>query len=261
MIAIVPSSVALGVDEFDLLWRRLQPGDKPVLLRDAQAFAPTLDELSRIDNQAWDRLHERGLVEGENVDQDLEDSLRVLAAPEVQADIRIQTPDAPRRSALGCMAGQVALVATIDQHTVHLVPVEPQRLAEKLLSHLSEYPPAPGRPVSIPARLVDGERLTAANSREILERAGLPMSTIQQVQRVLSGQTRLQASIGVAARDGFGVLQRADQAIAVMDTDGGRVMIERDASLMTITPATREQVATATARFIDVHRRSLSTVH
>src|SRR3712207_9217184 len=83
----------LSTVEFTALWRRMELGDQPLLLS-VPDHGATLDERNQLDDQAWEQLRARGLVNARRPRPEIEDALGALAHPTVEADLRMITgPD------------------------------------------------------------------------------------------------------------------------------------------------------------------------
>ena len=210
--------------EFAVLWRRMRLGDRPLLL-DVPDQGATLDERDRLDDQAWEQLRARGLVEARGPQPEVADALGTLARPTVEADLRMLTGPAQQVRVLACASGMVGVVAVPGVGTVDLQPVQPAGLAEALLAHVPEHRPAAGDAVAIPVGLAEGEGLRADTGLSRLERAGLRPDEARQVRRLLAGSVLRRFKIGAAARDRLGRRHRARTVVSVLDTEHGRVQI------------------------------------
>lgn len=219
-------ALRLSLREFTTLWRRMELGDKPLLLN-VPDHGATLDERDRLDNQAWEQLRARRLVEARRPRPEIEDALGALARPTVEADLRMMTgPDREIR-VLACAAGMVGVVAVPTADAVDLLPARPSGLAEALLAHVPDHQRAAGNAVTIPAELTTGERLRADTELARLERAGLRSDEARQVRRLLSGSMLRRFKIGAAARDRRGRRHRAPSVVSVLDTEHGRIQVRQ----------------------------------
>jgi len=214
----------LSIVEFTALWRRMELGDKPLLLN-LPDHGATLDERDWLDNQAWEQLRARRLVEARRPRPEVEDALGALARPTVEADLRMLTGPDQEVRVLACAAGMVGVVAVPGTDGVDLRHARPGGLAEALLVHVPELQRAPGNAVTIPAELAAGDGLRADTELTRLERAGLRSDEARQVRRLLSGSVLRRFKIGAAARDRLGRRHRAPGVVSVLDTEHGRVQI------------------------------------
>src|SRR3712207_469737 len=96
--------------EFTALWRRMELGDKPLLLNIAEHGA-TLDERNWLDTQAWEQLQNRGLVEAHQPRPEVEDALGALARPTIEADLRMLTGPGQELRGLACASGTIGVIA------------------------------------------------------------------------------------------------------------------------------------------------------
>ncbi|MGH3940351.1 MAG: ESX secretion-associated protein EspG [Pseudonocardiaceae bacterium] len=214
----------LSTVEFNALWRWMDLGDKPLLLN-VPDHGATLDERDRLDNQAWEELRARRVVEARRPRPEVEDALGALARPTVEADLRMITGPGREVRVLACAAGSVGVVAIPRVDAVELRPARPSGLAEALLAHVPEHPRAPGNAVLIPAELATGDGLRADTELVRLQRAGLHSDDAYQVRRLLTGSMLRRFKIGAAARDRLGRRHRAPSVVSVLDTERGRVQI------------------------------------
>lgn len=214
----------LSTVEFTALWRRMGLGDKPLLL-DVPDHGATLDERDWLDNQAWEQLRARRLVEARRPRPEVEDALGALARPTVEADLRMITGPAREVRVLACASGLVGVVAVPHADAVDLQPARPTGLADALLAHVPEHQRAAGNAVTIPAELAAGDGLRADTELARLERAGLRSDEARQVRRLVAGSVVRRFKIGAAARDRLGRRHRARGVVSVLDTDNGRVQI------------------------------------
>ncbi|MDQ4105482.1 MAG: ESX secretion-associated protein EspG [Actinomycetota bacterium] len=216
----------LSTVEFTALWRRMELGDRPLLLS-VPDHGATLDERNQLDDQAWEQLRARGLVNARRPRPEIEDALGALAHPAVEADLRMITGPDQEVRVLACASGMVGVVGVPTTLTVDLIPAHPSRLAEALLTHVPDHPAAAGNSVMIPTELAQGVGLRADTEIAQLERAGLRIDDARQARRLISGRMVRRLKIGAAARDRLGRRHRARDVISVLDTEHGRIQIRR----------------------------------
>ncbi|MGH3916616.1 MAG: ESX secretion-associated protein EspG [Pseudonocardiaceae bacterium] len=212
--------------EFTVLWRRMELGDKPLLLN-VPDHGATLDERDRLDNQAWEQLRARRLVEARRPRPEIEDALGALARPTVEADLRMMTGTDQEIRVLACAAGMVGVVAVPGADALDLRPARPSGLAEALLAHVPDHQRAAGDAVTMPAELAGGDGLRADTELARLERVGLRSDEARQVRRLLSGSMLRRFKIGAAARDRQGRRHRAPDVVSVLDTEYGRIQVRQ----------------------------------
>jgi hypothetical protein len=244
----------LSTAEFTALWHRMGLGDQPLLLN-VQDHGATLDERNRLDNQAWEQLRARGLVDARRPRPEVEDALGALAHPAVEADLRMITGPGQEVRVLACASGMVGVVSVPTAQTVDLAPAHPSRLAEALLAHVPDHPAAAGNAVIIPADVAHGEGLRAGTELARLERVGLRTDDARQVRRLIAGSVVRRFKIGAAARDRLGRRHRAPNVVSVLDTEHGRIQIRRhgshlDGTRLLLAPTDRHRLTSDVAALI-----------
>lgn len=237
----------LSHQEYNALWRRLQLGDKHLMLY-TRDHGSTLTERNELDEQAWCRLQGRGLVDGAHVAPYVEDMLGALSRPTLEVDLRIRTGRHAEQQMLACAAGLVGAVATLTPDGLSVEPASPSGLATALLARLPQHPPAAVNPVTVPAALADRPGgLTAEAGVTTLERAGLRPTEARQLAALLGGGMARRAVIGAAARNRIGRRHRVPEVITVLDTDAGRSLVRRrrtreGTEVLLIGPGSRERL-------------------
>ena len=197
-------ALELSHQEYNALWRRLQLGDKQLLL-DTPDHGATYAERNVLDEQAWRRLQQRGIVRGPRAAPEVEDLFGTLARPALAADLRILTPAGPGERVLACAAGMIGAVALLTSDGLTVEPDPPNGLARALLNKLPDHPPTQGNAISVPAELVDrAGGLGADGALAELEKAGLRWSDARQLTEWLKSRTVRAATIGAAARSRTG---------------------------------------------------------
>lgn len=249
-----PGVLRLSTAEFTALWHRMALGDQPLLLNVADHGA-TLGERDRLDDQAWEQLRARGLVDARRPRPEVEDALGALAHPALEADLRMITGPGQEVRVLACASGMVGVVSVPTAHTVDLLPAHPQRLAEGLLAHVPDHPAAAGNAVIVPADVAQGDGLRADTELARLERAGLRTDEARQVRRLIAGSVVRRFKIGAAARDRLGRRHRARDVVSVLDTEHGRIQIRRhgshrDGARLLLAPTDRQRLTSDVAALI-----------
>ncbi len=220
-------ALELSHQEYNALWRRLQLGDKQLLL-DIPDHGTTYAERNMLDGQAWRRLQQRGIVVGPRVAPEVEDLFGTLARPALEADLRVRTPAGPAEQVLACAAGMVGAVAMLTAHGLTVEPAPPNGLARALLNKLPDHPPTPGNAISVPAELVDrAGGLGADGALAELEKVGLRWSDARRLTEWLKSGTVRTATIGAAMRSRTGRRHRVPDVLTVFDADAGRYLLRR----------------------------------
>lgn len=240
----------LSTVEFTTLWRRLELGDKPLLL-DVSDHGATLDERDWLDTQAWEQLRARQLVDARGPRPELADTLGALAHPTVEADLRMITGPDQQVRVLACASNLVGVVAVPGADTMDLLPARPDELAQALLAHVPEHQRAAGNAVTIPAELVHGDGLRADTGLVRLQRAGLRDDEARQVRRLLAGSVVRRFKIGSAARDRLGRRHRTRAVVSVLDTVHGRIQIRhQDNNRLLLAPTDKQRLTGEVTRLI-----------
>lgn len=236
------STLRLSAAEYNVLWRRLRLGDKPLVL-DTPDHGPTLPERDALDERAWQQLRARRIVGDDAATPEVAEVLGALARPEREIDMRVWTGPGEPLAALACSAGSVAAVAMIREGGLLVRPARTAQLPEALLAHLPEHRAATGRPVLLPRAVAD-KGVRGDVPLDKLERGGLTSNDARQVRAMLTGRTVRQIKIGAAARDRGGARRRAGSVVSLLDTEAGRILVkpERDGTLLV--PADRDRVVT-----------------
>ncbi|MGH3972896.1 MAG: ESX secretion-associated protein EspG, partial [Pseudonocardiaceae bacterium] len=232
----------MSTAEFTALWHRMELGKQPLLLN-VPDHGTTLDERRQLDEQAWQQLHARGLVDARRPRPEVEDALGTLACPAVEADLRMLTGPGQEVRVLACASGMVGLISVPTARTVDLIPAHPSRLAEGLLAHVPDHPAAAGNAVIIPTELARGDGLRADTELARLEQAGLRTDDARQVRRLVAGSLVRRFKIGAAARDRLGRRHRTRAVVSVLDTVHGRIQIRhQDNNRLLLAPTDKQRL-------------------
>ncbi len=245
------TTLQLSAAEYNVLWRRLHLGDKPLVL-DTLDHGSTFGERDALDERAWQQLRARSLVGDRDAAPEVTDVLGTLARPEREVDLRVWTGPGAPVTAFACFAGTIAAVATLLGGGLLVRSARSSQLAQALLAHLPDHPAASGNPVSVPETLVTAG-LRGDVPLDRLERGGLTSTDARQVRRLLTGRTVRQMKIGAAARDRSGVRRRARSVVSLLDTAAGRILVKTERGRLLLAPADRGRILTEVSALLARH--------
>ncbi|MEV3964165.1 ESX secretion-associated protein EspG [Nocardia sp. NPDC050193] len=205
-------------------------------------------------------LRESSLVDSyDEVEPELATALYILAQPERELAARIQNGDGVRRVCLARRAGEhAAATRTGDDFDVRTVWADGggTALARPLLDALGPCPPATTSAFSVPSAALR-ERLDGATSAAAITQAvyGLGVDERSAVEFGLAMSTCVGYTEIVAYAHGEGTTQRARGAVAVYDTERGRLVASPGASpdlelWSTFTPGTEHRIAEAVSALV-----------
>lgn len=135
----------------DVLWEHLQLGAIPFPF-DIRRHGDTVDERARIKTTELTGLHERGLARSGRPVPDLENALRLVAAPELSVDLLVLLDDGDEQPtrALVAKQGRQAILVVQRSRSVHLTTVRDTAMMSSLVDLLPTNRPGPGRSVTVP---------------------------------------------------------------------------------------------------------------
>lgn len=246
---------------FDLCWTRLGLGDFPLVLQLRQ-HGTTFTERDRLLDEERDRLRRQGLWAGTDPAPHVSAALRVLAAPDLELDLRIGG-GVPVLRALAAASGSTAVLAVHrpDFEQVNLDPLHPDSLDAAVLAVIGD-PETVGRgSVAVPADALDAlfaetgtsERSGAEVLSSGFRRVGCGPADAAAVGAALA-EPRAVAQIGMAHGSGTG-RRRAKRVLALIDTARGRYLLVTKVSpdrirWTTVLPATQRATRTAVAELL-----------
>ena len=146
--------------EFVACWAALDLGDPPLLL-ELRSPGHTVGDRDELLRRALAGLRERGLCDGGLPPEPLASALRLLAQPDYELDIRLAGGRRGMLLGLGAVAGARGVVVISGDGPLRLLPMDGARVAATLVGLAGELTPGVGRPVNIPADLLDESRAAA----------------------------------------------------------------------------------------------------
>lgn len=217
------SAFVLSASEYNLLWRRLNLTEKPLVI-ETDDHGDTLSEQRVIDERAWRSLSRKGLVEHDEPIPMVEDVLGLIARPALEADLRTSMATGDRIRALIAINGARAALATLlPDQGLKVEPMRADTAVPALVRSLPPHHPAPGTAVNIPAQaLANPARSAPGGLRWKLVDAGVRQSDAARFVEMFGGRMLATTKIGAATRDRLGRRHRHPVIITVLDTDAGR---------------------------------------
>ncbi len=217
------NTVTLSAVEFDVVWRGLQLGAPPAVLR-LPSPGRTHTARRHIEAEVWAALRDRGRAWGAGVDPALERLLHLVAEPPVRVEVRAWGAATVRAALAG--GGDGSVLAQRCGDAVVLAPCT--SLAGAVVGVLGTGRPGPGRAAVVAA--VDLEaalrRPTGAGLRTDLVNRGVDPAEAGLIARMLGGIDR-RAQISVLVPDRLGILRRAGEPLEVLDGPRGRYLLTR----------------------------------
>ncbi|MCK2244027.1 MULTISPECIES: ESX secretion-associated protein EspG [unclassified Crossiella] len=218
------TAFALSVAAVDLLWRRLELGPQPLVIR-VPPPAHTATERAGQTEAAETELAAAGLMLRGGVHPELVALLRMLARPERELDARLFL-ELPVR-ALAASAGEQAALVVSDGTRWQVTVLEPTGLAHAILSPLPERPAGPGESVSVRSAALSAA--AASGDVESFEPAliefGVPSAQAAALALMFRDPVDF-GQFGVAGLDPTGRRRRAERVVAFHDTSYGRYLVE-----------------------------------
>ncbi|WP_040589460.1 ESX secretion-associated protein EspG [Sciscionella marina] len=137
--------VSLSHAAYEVLWERSNLGVMPTSIAIHYPLR-TMDNGAALARQAFAELNQAGLAKGDQVHPDLEDTLHRLARLRQRYAAMIITPDHPHgEGTLVALDGEAAILATLDDRTLHLAPIPAAQAIPALLSRIPRYAPGNGK--------------------------------------------------------------------------------------------------------------------
>jgi len=241
--------VAISALEFDVLWEHCFGAEEvsgmPLVLK-VPSPGRTRAERSRLVNQAWSGLEQRGLGRSVDLDPRLELMLGVLRRPDREIDGRLWVGRSLRL--LTASSGEQAVLAVLagDQLTMRFADVT--GLPRYALSVLPAQPAGPGQSITMrthdfesAAQQATDKTAFEAALRELSVRAEDATALVTMIGDIVN-----QGQFGSAARDKLGKRVRADRVLSFFDTPDGRYLqVRRESSgelWTTISPADQRRM-------------------
>ncbi|HEY8374165.1 MAG TPA: ESX secretion-associated protein EspG [Pseudonocardiaceae bacterium] len=250
--------IVLEQAEFNVLWRRLELGARPLILNTReQGF--TVDEARFIDQQAWQALAARGLVFTDgSVHPDLEDALQTLATPAAEVDLRWAPGIGQEVRAMAVRRGDLGVVAMLDNTQgdphgnggpggpIYLDVVRDTAFVDALVGLLPDTPPGPGSAVSMPSTAVEKALRHSDGDDAEFEAAlmdeGVRPGDARLLVDMVGGERLAAGQIGAAVRDRWGKRTRAPWVVALTDTHRGRYAMYERGGWITVAPVSRQRI-------------------
>ncbi|RJQ82244.1 ESX secretion-associated protein EspG [Pseudonocardiaceae bacterium YIM PH 21723] len=244
--------------EFNALWRRLNLGERSLVLNPPDA--------TDADQQAEAELRKRCLIDGDGrTIASLSSALRTLARPTWELDLRWAPEVGAEYRVLVAADNETAAVGSWDRQVIRLAQVQPESMIKRMVDQLGRVSPGHGQSVSVPAAALD--RAASGGSAWDIERtlvSGGLSSADASTLIGMFGAKRLRAGqIGAAAWDAGGTRHRAPWVLTVFDTVRGRYVMYERRSMVTVSPVSREQLSLLLTELLDSahHTAQIPAVH
>lgn len=257
----MPGEFTLSTVGFDLCWNRLGLGDFPLVLQLHRHGTTFVERDRRLDTEV-DRLRTQGLWAGTEPAPHVAAALRVLAAPNLELDLRLGG-GAPLVRGLAAASGSTAVLAVHRQEfgEVTLSAIPSDSLGAAVLDVIGA-PDVVGRgSVAVPAEALDDLFAATGTSQrpgaEVLasgfRRLGCTASDAANVGGGLAQPLGV-AQIGMAHGSGPS-RRRARRVLALIDTTRGRYLLVTKPSAdrahwTTVLPATERATRQAVAELL-----------
>lgn len=237
----------LGIEEFPVVLRLPSPGS-------------THAERRRIVRSGLDGLRARGLADEHGPHPGLAGLLQVLARPAAMVDARILASGG-RRFALGGVAADTAVVATVSSDEVRISRSSAYRLADDVAAVAGPGTAGPGESVSVPTdTLLAVGAAAGPDPRRLADgliRAGVDDRDATVLARMCTGIAGRGQFGAEAVGPQGGARRRAHRVVAFHDTPEGRYLQLRRAGYgggpewSTITPCSPAQLSAQIQELLD----------
>lgn len=205
-----------------------------------------------LERLVFDELARAGLARGTNVDRALLDTMSLLARPPTELHGWVGDHNRVNVGAVAATDGGAgAVLAVLDDHAVHIRPIEPAKLADAVIDLFPDLPPGRGRSRTVPLDAYRAAMAPATAPREGEsgwlegERSDWQGTELAAVLRLVRQPRRGGGRIYAAARDRLGRRHRSQYPVTYIDTESGRWALWQQPSQngqlwVTIAPGTRQ---------------------
>jgi ESX secretion-associated protein EspG len=228
---VAPRAFSLSHMEFDFVWERLDVGERPYPL-EGPSHGMTFDERDQLRKQVFDDLSGRGLADGDDLAQDLEDMLLLLVRNSVTIDGQLMIRD--RLQVLAAARGERGVLAVLTEDVLRLIPVRGTALPAALVQLLPDTPPGPGGEVRMPnaaftTAVEEYERLGFTAFESALADAGVTGRDIRTLATLVETDRRAGGQFAANATDRMNRRTRTP-VLNWVDTDAGRYSVQASTS-------------------------------
>ncbi|UJW33708.1 ESX secretion-associated protein EspG [Saccharothrix sp. AJ9571] len=171
-----------------------------------------------LDNAARTELSELGLVQGNRLTNDFEDTLHLLNRPPIEYFAHVRTQD---ESYEILVAGhdRTAVVVVHQGEQVWLKPYRGQSAATLLVDHLPSFPAANFTPFTVPRH----EMAEESGAAGIYDEKPAKSQEAKELDEIFSVPNYGAGLLHAAKRDHRGNRQQAPVGLSYLDIDAGRV--------------------------------------
>ncbi|GAA2692141.1 MULTISPECIES: ESX secretion-associated protein EspG [Actinosynnema] len=201
---------------FEVLWERMGLGPLPYPF-DLAPQGATLDERARLVSAVLADLERTGLVRRGRPEPELEDALRLVAAPRWRV-VLMGAPDLAKGGLLRAAAsvnGGFAVLLTQTEDALRLDLLRDRSPVAAAVSALPDRRPGPGRPVTVPAAALDAPARPTGGLQRV--GAGNGSEDVRQLQAMLAGPFLGTGHVTVEA-------EGAPPPVTWIDTPAGRYL-------------------------------------
>lgn len=266
---VLPGEIALSRHCWDMVRQRHGIEEQHYVLH-VPVPEITQDEYLAAEPRLFHELSRAGFATGTTVHGGLLSVMRLLARSPVELHGWVGYHDGGTTGVVAAGDGHAnAVLATLDERTMRLRPIRPDKLAEALVDLLPPMNPARGQSITVPTdayqNMVDRPRTEDRESGGWLQQ-NIPADRLNQeltAMRRLMSQPRLGGGrFYAAARDRLGRRFKSQYPITYLDLESGRWLVQQKPSdtgnpWVVAVPATPESMVAA---LTDLSRNPLNSM-
>jgi len=192
----------------------------------------SLEDYPAVRQQAFEELGRAGLANGDNVDPDLLDAMRLVAAAPLELHGWVSQPDRPTLSVVAASTDRNAMLYVGTEEDFQLWPISTDKLAASVVGLMPPLRPGEGHSISVPLSAYR-EIVETGGYRDpkysMLESNRRPSRLETDCRELLSllRQRRLGGGrIYAAARPRTGSRRKSQYPVTYLDTESGRWLLK-----------------------------------
>lgn len=241
-------SVFLSTVEYEVVWSHLGLGAMPYPITVSSAGFHAADR-TRVTAQAWERLRDRGLIDGSAVHGWLAYLMGLLAAPALSLDA-VGDTGRPLR-ALAVRDGEQAAAALLTADGLTVIGIHPATQAATLTDLLPHHRPGPGHAFTFPhgavreaaAAAQDADTVFRGDEHTTLVQAGMSHRDARLLAQLAGGRVR-GGQFGITRWNRpYGARTRDATVVTWFDTAAGRYLAVREGDWVSVAPADSSRIA------------------
>ncbi|MBB6379727.1 hypothetical protein BKA01_007002 [Pseudonocardia eucalypti] len=159
--AAAEGDVLLSDLEFDICWELLRLGTTPATL-ELPSPGRTWPERRQLVHSVLEALRRRDMAGPSGLSARLASALRLLAAPTLQLDLRLQAVHGDSTVVIGAVADSQGVLVTKHRDEITLQPIRAPRLATEVTERIGPINVGIGRTVHLPTEVLDAAREATA---------------------------------------------------------------------------------------------------